>query len=74
MNWRVGLACAILGVWFYFLINAGNDDAAKLRFDRLNPVALVAVGFIFAEPVARERLARRRRSEDDESGDEASDE
>lgn len=72
MNWRVGLAVGLIGVWFYCFANAGDSDAAKQRFDRINPMALAAIAFVFTEPVARERLRSRRHKKrnDDEDEDE----
>lgn len=60
MNWRVGLAVALIATWFYLLIHAKDDPASKDLFNTVNPVALAAVTFLFAEPVLRERHRSRR--------------
>lgn len=66
MNWRVGLAVAIMALWFVLLVDARRDPASKDLFDSVNPLALAAVTFIFAEPVVREHRRRRHRKDDDE--------
>ena len=59
MNWRVALAVLIMAVWFYLLLNARSDPVIKDLFDSVNPFALAAVTFLFAEPVISERRRRR---------------
>lgn len=64
MNWRVGVALALIATWFYLLLHAKDDPASKDLFDTVNPIALAAVTFLFAEPVLRDRARRRRRESD----------
>lgn len=66
MTWRIALAVTILLIWFGLLVDARSNPVSKDLFNTVNPVALAAVTFIFAEPVIRERRKKGKRQDDDD--------
>lgn len=69
MNWRVGIATAIMLLWAYLLLTSGPNPDDRWRFDALTPFAFAAITFILAEPVVREHRDRKRRRHRDDDDD-----